>query len=238
MNDGWKPKRFWTQTQVVPAEGGFTVALDGRPVRTPAKAPLVLPTRALAEAVAAEWEAQEGEVDPMSMPCTRTANSAIDKVAVQYDEVAELLAAYGETDLVCYRAEGPRELVARQSAAWDPLLDWAADALGARLAPVAGVIPAPQDAAALDRLAARIRAFGPFELAAFHDLVTLPGSLLVGFAAVNALHPPETLWEIARVDELWQQEQWGVDDEAADHNVLKKRAFLHAARFFSLLSRE
>jgi len=236
VNDGWKPKRFWTQTQVVPAEGGFTVALDGRPVRTPAKAPLVLPTRALAEAVAAEWEAQEGEVDPMSMPCTRTANSAIDKVAVQYDEVAELLAAYGETDLVCYRAEGPEGLVARQAAAWDPLLDWAATTLGARLVAVTGLIPAPQDTGALDRLAARTRAFDRYELAAFHDLVTLSGSLVIAFAVVHGLADPEELWETSQVDELWQQEQWGADDDATEHRLLKKRAFLHAARFFSLLA--
>ena len=232
---GWAAKRFWDETKVTPAEDGFTVTLDDRPLRTPQKAALVLPTKALAEAVAAEWAAQEGEIRPETMPFTRTANSAIDKVAVQHDEVADLLAAYGETDLVCYRAEGPEGLVARQAEAWDPVMEWAAQALGVRLQPVTGIIPAPQDPAALDHLSALTHAFGPFELAAFHDLVSLTGSLLLGFAAVQGAKTPEELWQISRIDEQWQEDQWGADEEATEHSLLKKQAFLHAARFYSLL---
>lgn len=235
VSEAWKAKRFWTDTVVIPAEGGFTVTLDDRPLRTPQKAPLVLPTRPLAEAVAAEWAAQEGEIRPETMPFTRTSNSAIDKVAVQHDEVAALLAAYGETDLVCYRAEGPDGLVARQADAWDPVLDWAAQSLGVRLVPVAGIIPAPQDPDALERLSALTQALAPFELAAFHDLVSLSGSLLLGFAAIHGAKTPEELWQVSRIDEQWQEDQWGADDEATKHTLLKKQAFLHAARFHSLL---
>lgn len=237
MSGAWKPKRFWTETRVEPAEGGYTVVLDTRPIRTPAKAPMVVPTRALAEAIAAEWAAQEEEVDPSTMPATRTANSAIDKLTVQFDEVANLLAAYGETDLLCYRAEAPEGLVQRQNEAWDPLLDWAAEALGARLTPVTGLIPTPQDTAALDRLAAHTRRFDPFALAAFHDLVTLTGSLVLALAVTEGRRDPEEIWHLSRIDETWQEEQWGVDAEAADHTALKKQAFLDAAHFFSLLAR-
>lgn len=235
MSGAWRPKRFWSETSVEPADGGFSILLDGRPVRTPRKALFVLPTRALAEAVAAEWDAQEGEVRPETMPLTRSANSAIDKLSVQREEVADLLAAYGETDLLCYRAEGPEGLVARQAEAWDPLLDWAAEALGARLKPVTGLIPAPQDPAALDALAERARAFDPFALAAFHDLVTLSGSLVLALAVTEGRHDPETAWLLSRIDETWQAEMWGHDEEAAEHESLKKRAFLDAARLFSLL---
>lgn len=232
----WRPKRFWSETAVIDADGGYAIALDGRPVRTPAKAPLVLPTRALAEAIAAEWDAQDAEVRPDTMPLTRTANSAIDKVSRQHEEVAALLAAYGETDLLCYRADQPEELVARQAEAWDPLLDWADDALGARLVPVAGVIPAAQDSAALDRLADRVRSLDAFRLAAFHDLVALSGSLVLAFAAISGFRDGEEIWALSRIDESWQTEQWGEDEDAAEHTALKKQAFLDALRFFSNLA--
>jgi len=235
VSGAWRLKRFWTETGIEPVEDGFSILLDARPVRTPGKAPLVLPTRRLAEAVAAEWEAQEGEVRPETMPLTRSANSAIDKLSVQREEVAELLAAYAETDLLCYRAEGPEALVARQSEAWDPLLDWAAEALGARLKPVTGVIPAPQDSRSLDLLAERTRALDSFSLAAFHDLVTLTGSLLLAFSVTEGRQDPEAAWLISRVDESWQAEQWGIDEVAAEQEALKKQAFLDAARLFSLL---
>lgn len=236
---GWKLKRFWQEAQVTEAEGGgFAILLDGRPVRTPAKAPLVLPSRALAKAVAAEWDAQEGEVRPDTMPLTRTANSAIDKVLTQHDEVATLLAAYGETDLLCYRAEAPEELVDRQREAWDPLLDWAAEALQARLSAVRGVIPEPQDGVALERMARRVRGFDAFRLAAFHDLVSLTGSLVLGFAATQGVCEPEEIWEISRIDETWQAEKWGEDEQAAEHTAMKKQAFLDAMRFLSLIGRD
>lgn len=232
----WAPKRFWKETRVEATDGGFQVVLDGRPVRTPAKAPLVLPTRALAEALAVEWDAQEELVTPALMPMTRSANSAIDKVTAQRVEVADMLAAYGDSDLLCYRAEGPDGLVARQAAAWDPLLDWAEGALGARLLPRTGIVHEPQDAAALAALSDRVHALGPFELAGFHDLVAISGSLVIGFAAFERAFDIETLWDASRVDETWQADQWGEDEEATEHAAHKKEGFLDAARFCMLLS--
>ena len=144
MSD-WKAKRFWEKADISPQESGFGVFLDGRPVRTPAKAQLIVPTQSMAEAIAQEWDAIDEQIDPTVMPVTRAANASIDKVAVQFDEVAEMIAAYGDSDLICYRADSPQELVDRQSENWDPLIDWAAKELGAPLEPRSGVIHAPQN---------------------------------------------------------------------------------------------
>ena len=228
----WGMKRFWKEAQTVRTGGGFSVTLDGRPIRTPGRQPLDLPTEALAEAMAAEWAAQAETVDPRTMPFTRTANSAIDKVRPHHDDVAGLLVAYGETDLLCHRAERPAELAARQAAAWDPLLDWAEAEFGARLRPTAGIMPVAQDTAALARLADAVRVLNEFELAAFHDLVGLSGSLVIGFAAARRHLGLEPLWEISRIDEAWQIEQWGEDAEAAEDAAQKRDAFLHAGQFF------
>ncbi len=233
MSD-WKPKRFWTNCTVVAVGDSYTVELDGRGVKTPAKAPLLLPTRAMARAVAAEWDAQEEEVDPFSMPFTRSANAAIDKVRTQHREVADMLADYGDSDLLCYRATHPRELQDRQAAAWDPALDWAADTLSARLVPVAGVLHQPQPEAALSQLRQRVYDLDGFQLAAFHDLVSLSGSLILGFAAALDWRPAEDVWDMSRLDEDWQIEQWGHDDEAHLAAETKKAAFLHAKRFFDI----
>ena len=130
----WKAKRFWKEAAVEETPDGFEVKLDGRPVKTPAKRALILPSRAMAEVVAAEWDAQEGEIQPHLMPATKTANAAIDKVAVQHNEVADMLAAYGDSDLLCYRADGPEGLVARQAAVWDPMLLWGEATLDGRAA--------------------------------------------------------------------------------------------------------
>lgn len=227
----WALKRFWEKTEVAAVEDGFTVTLDGRSVRTPAKALLVLPTRSLADAVASEWAAQEGHVDPSTMPVTRMSNSAIDKVSRQHAEVARLLADYGDSDLLCYRAEQPEGLVTRQKTAWDPYLEWAANALNARLKPVHGVMHAPQDAAALARLHDLTVSLPTFELAAFHDLVSLTGSLVLGFAAADDATAAERIWEVSRVDETWQIEQWGADEEAEATALLKKMAFIEASTF-------
>ncbi|CUK15140.1 ATP12 chaperone protein [Ruegeria denitrificans] len=233
MSD-WKPKRFWAECAVVDAEGGFTVELDGRRVKTPAKAALILPTRAMAAQVAAEWDAQEKEVDPTVMPFTRSANAAIDKVRHQHAEVADLLADYGDSDLLCYRAAHPQGLQERQAEQWNPALDWAAEVLCARLLPVVGVLHQPQPDAALTSLRQRVHGLSDFQLAAFHDLVSLSGSLVLGFAAAQNWREAEKIWEISRLDELWQIEQWGHDDEAFDVAETKKAAFLHAKKFFDL----
>jgi hypothetical protein len=145
---GWKAKRFWKAVTVVQEGGGFAVRLDARPVKTPAKRPLVLPTRAMAEAVAAEWAAVDNAIDPRRMPVTRAANAAIDKVATQFDEVAAMIAAYGASDLLCYRATAADPLARAQAEAWDPMLAWAERTYGARLATTEGVVPIAQPAEA------------------------------------------------------------------------------------------
>jgi chaperone required for assembly of F1-ATPase len=230
----WKAKRFWTEAQAEPCEGGFTVRLDGRPVKTPAKVPLVVPTRAMAEAIAAEWDAQQGEVKPATMPVTRAANSAIDKIVPQQAEVVEIVAAYGGSDLLCYRATNPAELTRRQAEGWDPLLDWAEAALGVRLQATQGVIHIAQDAAALARLTARVAAMDPFRLAAFHDLVAISGSLVLALAVTEGRLAPEDAWRLSRIDEAWQVEQWGEDEEAAAFETARHEGFLQAARFYAL----
>ena len=228
----WAQKRFWKEVSVAEAEGGFAVELDGRRVKTPAKAPLVVPTREMAEAIAAEWDAQTESVDPGSMPCTRSANAAIDKVTHQHSEVAAMLAEYGDSDLLCYRADTPVELTLRQANEWDPVLDWAADALGARLQPRTGVLHQPQDAGALEELSRQVHAMTPFQLAAFHDLVGISGSLVLGFAAAQGWRDAEEIWQLSRLDERWQEEQWGEDEEAQAAAEVKRQEFLHAKRFY------
>lgn len=230
----WAAKRFWKTASAEPCDGGFAVRLDARPVRTPLKTPLIVPTRAMADAIAAEWQAQTGKVDPATMPCTRVANSAIDKVTPQRDEVVAMLAAYGATDLLCYRATDPEALFARQSAAWDPPLDWAATALAAPLNATTGVMHVPQPEASLARLKADVAALTAFQLAAFHDLVAISGSLVLALAITRHHLTAATAWTLSRIDEDWQAELWGIDDAAAAQARLKHADFLQADRFFAL----
>jgi chaperone required for assembly of F1-ATPase len=218
---GWAPRRFWTEATVRAEDDGFAVLLDGRQVRTPGKAALLLPTRALAQAVAAEWQAQEREIRPQTMPFTRMANTAIEKVRPQKAGVVAEIARYGATDLLCYRAPGPAELQLRQRE-WDAPLDWAARRHGARLLPTEGVIPVAQPAQ---------DAFG---LTGLHDLVALTGSLVLGLAVAEDALGVDEGWRLSRLDEDWQAEQWGVDDEAAAAAALKRRGFGEARAFLDL----
>jgi chaperone required for assembly of F1-ATPase len=230
----WAPKRFWQNATVAEAPGGFRVLLDGREVRTPSKTPLIVPTQAMAEAIAAEWQAQDTKVRPETMPFTRSANSALDKVTPQFTDVADIIAAYGASDLLCYRAGHPKELVARQAAAWDPLLDWAAAKLDAPLTVTTGIVPVEQPAASVAALSARVHALTPFQLAGFHDLVAISGSLVLGFAiSLKEIDVTEG-WALSRVDETWQVEQWGEDEEATASEAVRKDGMMHAARFFAL----
>lgn len=231
---GWKAKRFWKTATAEACDGGFTVRLDGRAVKTPAKAAFVVPTLAMAEAAAAEWDAQQGAVKPETMPVTRAANSAIDKLSSQQAEVVGLLAAYGASDLLCYRATDPEALVARQAAAWDSLLDWATTDLGAPLRVTAGVIPVDQPAESLARLTALTAGFDRFQLAAFHDLVAISGSLILALAVTKGRLGAEDAFTLSRIDEAWQAELWGIDDEAAEMAAAKRQAYLEASRFFTL----
>lgn len=229
-----KQKRFWKTAAVVERDAGFGVELDGRPVNTPNKTPLVVPTIVMAQAIAVEWDAQVDKIDPLTMPVTRGANSAIDKVAPQQPEVVADLANYGDSDLLCYRAAGPAELVARQAEKWDPVLDWAADVFGARLNVGEGVMHVAQDAALLQKLHAEVAEFTNFELAGVHDLIAISGSLILALSVTRQAMAAEAAWLLSRLDEHWQVELWGADEEAAEHEALKRAAFLNAARFYEM----
>ncbi|WIV51112.1 ATP12 family protein [Marivivens sp. LCG002] len=231
---GWKAKRFWKETSIAETDGGFQVLLDGRQVKTPAKTLLVVPTRALAEAIAQEWDAQEGEVDPTTMPVTRSANAALDKVAAQRDEVVAMLASYGGTDLLCYRASEPAELLERQQQAWDPLLDWLATNHHVRLAVGSGVMHVAQDAAGQETLHTAVKKFNNFEIAAFHDLVAMSGSLVIALAVAEGRVDVAEGWRLSRIDETWQEEQWGKDEEATELAEKKFKEFTTAARILGL----
>lgn len=229
-------KRFWKQVSVRPETSGYGIYLDERQLKTPLKSSLLAPTKAVAEGIAAEWDSVEDKINPLDMHLTRCANATIDKVVVEHDAVAAMLAEYGGTDLLCYRAESPSELVNRQAAAWDPLLDWLAQEKDVHLVATSGVMHLPQPADSLARLLDMTLAFDPWRLTAFHDLVTISGSLVLAFAMTEGHKTPEEIWVLSRIDETWQEEQWGVDEDAAKGVAVKYADFLKAARLFELLS--
>lgn len=230
-------KRFWTAASAVPVHSGpgFSVQLDARALTTPLKSPLIVPTQTLAEAIAQEWDAQDDEIVPQAMPLTRAANAAIDKVVPNRDAVAQMLADYGGTDLLCYRAAEPDALVKRQIARWDPWIDWAETQFGATLRTGAGVMHVPQSAVATAQLSGPVRRLGPWHLTALHDLVTLSGSLVLALAVQTRALDPVEAWALSRLDEDWQQEQWGIDAEAQSAAEEKQAAFCCAARLLDLL---
>lgn len=231
---GWKAKRFWKAATTEACDGGFTVRLDGRPVKTPAKSLLVVPTQAMAEAIAAEWDEQQGVIRPDTMPITRFANSAIDKVGPLFDAVVDEVSGFGGSDLLCYRAETPMELVARQATDWDPLLDWIKQAIDAPLNVTAGVIPIAQPEDSLNRLRSLVAEEDRFRLAALHDLVAITGSLILGLAVARGRLSADQAFQISRIDEHWQAELWGEDEEAAEIEALKRKAIAEAERFYKL----
>lgn len=228
----WAAKRFWTDVAVIENDGAFAIELDSRPVKTPAKAALRVPTAQMAEAIAEEWRAVEEKIDPEAMPFTRSANAAIDKVSVQFDEVASMLAAYGGSDLLCYRADSPAGLVERQVKGWDPLLDWAKATHGVKLKTTVGIMPITQEPDDLAALSKPLFNATHFELTALHDLIALSGSLVLGLAVAEDHLSAEQAWSLSRIDEDWQSEQWGADEEACQHAEIKLQAFKHAANFF------
>jgi chaperone required for assembly of F1-ATPase len=230
----WAAKRFWKLTAAVETEGGYKIELDGRPVKTPAKVLLVLPTAEMAAAVASEWDAQVDLIDPLTMPVTRGANAAVDKVSVQKAEVIEMLAAYGDSDLLCYRAAGPIELIERHAAQWDPLLDWAKNAFDVALTSAEGVMHVPQNPDDLATLAAQLEQMTPYQIAAAHDLISLSGSLIIALAVIEGEITASQGWAVSRVDEEWQYEQWGEDDDARALESIKQQAFFDAAKFYKM----
>jgi len=228
-------KRFYKQAVAVPGDGGFAVLLDGRPVRTPARNPLAVPTAALAAAIAGEWNAQGDKIAPASMPLTGLANAAIDRVSPDPAAFAATLAAYGGSDLLCYRAEGPDSLVRRQAEVWDPLLQWARRRFDMDFELVEGVIHRPQPARTVERLGKKVAALDAFRLAGLAPLVTIGGSLLVALALAEEAIDLETAWAAATLDEAWQAEHWGVDPLAAAALDARRHEFESACRFLKLL---
>ena len=214
---------------------GNRILLDGRPVKTPGRRDLALPTASLAQAIADEWNAQEARIDPRAMPLTGLANAAIDRVAPDAAAFARGLAAYGEGDLLCYRAEGPAPLATRQSALWDPILAWARQRYEIVLELTSGVIHMKQPAETIDRLGAAVAARDPFALAGLSPLVTISGSLLIALALADGAIGLGKAWAAASLDEQWQAEQWGEDAEAVVALANRRRDFEAAARFLALL---
>jgi chaperone required for assembly of F1-ATPase len=233
----WKARRFWKTADIRPQGEGWEVVLDGRPLRTPGKLPLILPTEALARAIAAEWDAQTDVIDPNRMPLTRAANSAMEKVTPQFHDVTDMLGDYGGTDLLSYRASRARGADPAQAVGWDPLIDWAATELRAPLRITHGVIPVPQDPAVLLKLQAEIASLDAFALTALHDLVTLPGSLILGLAVLRGRLDAETAWKLARIDEEFQADRWGRDEEADLAAQGRLEAMRNAERFYHLSRR-
>jgi chaperone required for assembly of F1-ATPase len=228
-------KRFYKYATVEEREGGgFAVLLDGRQVKTPAGKPLAVPARALAEAIAAEWNAQGETIVPASLPLTKLANTAIDAVAERRGEVVDDIVKYAATDLVCYRAEYPAGLVAAQAAAWDPILSWAAAKHGAPLLTSAGIAHVAQPEASLAALRDVVAAMGAFRLTALHVMTTLTGSALIALAHAEGELDSAAAWAAAQTDERWQVSHWGEDFEAAQRLKARLTEFEAASRFFRL----
>lgn len=230
-------KRFYERVDVEDRDGGFALLLDGKIVRTPGKAELLLPSRALAEAVAEEWRGQGERIDPATMPLTRLANSAIDGVAGSEQAVIGDILAFAGSDLLCYRADGPLGLIEAQRAHWDPVLAWAKSSLGAPLVLSEGVVHVAQPQASLDRLKDRLDGRDTFSLAALHVMTALTGSALLALAVAEGQMTPDQAWTASHVDEDWQVSQWGEDAEAAARRTTHRRDFAAAARLLSLLNR-
>jgi chaperone required for assembly of F1-ATPase len=228
-------KRFWKEVAIVAQDGGWAIELDGRSVRTPGRAVLVVPTEALADAIADEWRSVGEEIDPRAMPLTGLANAAIDRVAPERQAFAGGLARYAEADLACYRSEWPPELVERQAAGWDKLLSWARRRYDVDFSTTSGLMHIPQPPATVEQLGHAVAALDSFRLAGLSPLVTIGGSLIAGLAVLEKAMSAEEAWQAVSIDERWQLEQWGADSEAETALENKRRDFLAAARFLSLL---
>lgn len=225
-------RRFWREVAVTAERG---IALDGKPVRTPGRVPLVVPTAALADAVAAEWRDVGDTLDPRAMPFTGLTNAAIDRIAPDPHGFAAGLSRYGESDLLCYRAEGPLELTLREAAAWDPILAWGRARFDVHLEVATGITHRAQPPTTLARLADATAALGPWTLAPLSPIVTLTGSILLGLALVARTIEPEEAWAAAHLDEDWQAEQWGLDPLAVDARAIRRREFDAAIAFLALV---
>lgn len=238
-----RPKRFYTVVTVDPASGaraqtGYRILLDGRPVRTPAKATLSVPGPALAEAIAAEWRAQGTHIDPASMPLTRIANTTLDGVVARRAEVEAEIAKYAGSDLVCYRAEAPEALVTRQGEAWDPVVAWARRRLQVAPRIGSGIVHVDQPDGLVEAVTRVLSTFSPLALSGLHVITALTGSALMALALAEGGLEPERAWRAAHVDEDYQAELWGRDGEAEHRRTARHREFEAACALLSLLARD
>ena len=229
-------KRFWKVAEAAAEDGGWGVRLDERPLRTPGRALLIVPSKALAKAIADEWASAEETVDPRAMPLTGLANAAIDRVALDLAAFAAGLARYAEADLACYRAEGPETLIALQRQSWDSLLGWARRRFDVDFAVTSGIVHVAQPKPTVDRLAHEVAALDGFRLAGLSPLVTIGGSLVAALAVREGALTPDEAWDAVSIDERWQIEKWGSDAEAELAIANRRRDFLAAARFLELLA--
>lgn len=229
-------KRFWKEANVKRSEAGWGIRLDDRPVKPPARKPLSVPSKALADAIADEWRAIEVKIDPRAMPLTGLANAAIDRVAPERQAFASGLARYAEADLACYRAEGPAALVARQEQSWDSLLAWARRRFDVDFATTSGILHVEQPPGTVEQLSHAVAALDAFHLAGLSPLVTVGGSLIAALAVLEQAMTTEEAWNAISLDERWQLEQWGADAEAELALESRHQDFFVAARFLKLLS--
>ena len=228
-------KRFWTTAEAVAEDGGWGVRLDERPLKTPGRAALRVPTEALAKAIADEWASAGSTVEPREMPLTGLANAGVDRVFPDRVAFAAGLARYAEADLACYRAEGPETLAKRQQQSWDSLLGWARRRFDVDFAVTTGIVHVAQPKPTVDRLAHEVAALDAFRLAGLSPLVTIGGSLIAALAVLEGALTPDEAWAAVSIDECWQIEKWGADAEAELALANRRRDFLAAARFLELL---
>jgi chaperone required for assembly of F1-ATPase len=228
-------KRFYTQARAAPAESGFTVTLDGKPLRTPGKATLLVPTEALAVAIAEEWQAQSDDIDPLQMPLTRLAATAIDRVAPQRGAAVAEILAYVGSDLVCFRASEPAALVARQESVWQPLVAWVRERYDVALAVTTGIVAAPQQPRVADAIRRVVESLAPLPLTVLHALTTAAGSVVVGLAAMEGRLDVAGIWAAAQLEEDFQIERWGEPPESAARRQALRRDIEASCRFLALL---
>jgi chaperone required for assembly of F1-ATPase len=224
-------KRFWKLVFIEPSSGGYAIRLDSRPVKTPMRAELVLPNMAIAEAVRAEWEAVGDDIDPIMMPITGLSNAAIDRIAADREGFIGAIAAYGESDLFCYRAEEPDILVQRQAEIWDRHLHWAQARYDVHFVVVTGIMHQPQPPATLARLKFAVAELDNWQLAAASKMVPITGSLIAFLALISGEVTAAELWPDLVLDELWQEEKWGADDFALKNRRDRQADYMAAARF-------
>lgn len=233
--DGSEPTRFYKDVTTAEEENeGWRILLDGRPVKTPNRNDLLIPTHALAEAIADEWRAQIGRIVPETMPLTKLANTAVDAVAPNATEVAENVLSFAGRDLICYRAAGPETLIERQKAQWDPMIEWAEDYYGAHLNVTKGVMPIEQPDDSLAALRTACLCHEPFSLTALQVITSLTGSAVLALAHIAGRMTLDESWAAAHVDEDFQTEEWGSDEEAARRRKSRYEEMRSASRFYAL----